>query len=249
VTDDGTRRVRSPADVLRLVVAAIALLALVLVEWPFGDTLVAFTSDLLRGLDALPDWLLTSTVVATRTLTIVVLVGGLAWTLRRHRWAAAVTAVLAATLAALLTVVLSDLVDTDHGSTVAVPGGDLGALTSGWFPTAVGFVLTRTLVSAISFGSLQAVLIGWFAGAAALVILGAPARRADAASISAGLAAVGFPLASIEPASVDARGSTPYFAVTSDGCRLFVGAHNPLDVTAGLGTGMAVGGVVAVFVR
>ncbi len=31
--------------------------------------------------------------------------------------------------------------------------------------------------------------------------------------------------------------------------RVFVGAHNPLDVTAGLGTGLVVGGIVAVFVR
>jgi len=31
--------------------------------------------------------------------------------------------------------------------------------------------------------------------------------------------------------------------------RVFVGAHNPLDVTAGLGTGLIVGGIVAVFVR
>jgi len=30
--------------------------------------------------------------------------------------------------------------------------------------------------------------------------------------------------------------------------RVFVGAHNPLDVTAGLGTGLVVGGIVAVFV-
>lgn len=31
--------------------------------------------------------------------------------------------------------------------------------------------------------------------------------------------------------------------------RVFVGAHNPLDVTAGLGAGLVVGGIVAVFVR
>jgi membrane-associated phospholipid phosphatase len=30
--------------------------------------------------------------------------------------------------------------------------------------------------------------------------------------------------------------------------RVFVGAHNPLDVTAGLGAGLVVGGIVAVFV-
>ena len=31
--------------------------------------------------------------------------------------------------------------------------------------------------------------------------------------------------------------------------RVYVGAHNPLDATAGLGTGLVIGGLVAVFVR
>jgi undecaprenyl-diphosphatase len=247
----GSHRVRSPADILRLVVAATILVVLLVVEWLFGDTLVTFASELLRGLDALPDWLLTSIVVGTRVLTIVVLAGGLAWTLVGHRWAAAVTMLLGGAIAAVLTAALSGLVDDEVGGAVAVPEHDLGALTSGWFPTAVGLgvlaaaltagapwlgrrsrwagwvaviglVITRTLTSQMSFGSLLAVAVGWFAGAAAVVALGAPARRADAASISAGLAAVGFPLASIQPASVDARGSTPYFAVMPDGGRLFV---------------------------
>jgi membrane-associated phospholipid phosphatase len=30
--------------------------------------------------------------------------------------------------------------------------------------------------------------------------------------------------------------------------RVYVGAHNPLDVTAGLGAGLVVGGVLAAFV-
>jgi undecaprenyl-diphosphatase len=30
--------------------------------------------------------------------------------------------------------------------------------------------------------------------------------------------------------------------------RVYVGAHNPLDVTAGLGTGLLLGGVIAAFV-
>jgi undecaprenyl-diphosphatase len=41
-------------------------------------------------------------------------------------------------------------------------------------------------------------------------------------SIAAGLARVGLPVESIKPASVDARGSTPYFATTPDSGRLFV---------------------------
>jgi undecaprenyl-diphosphatase len=86
----------------------------------------------------------------------------------------------------------------------------------------MGLVVTRTLTSEMSFSSLQAVVIGWFAGAVALVALGAPPQRADAVSIAAGLARVGLPVESITPASVDARGSTPYFATTPDGGRLFV---------------------------
>ncbi|HUS41250.1 MAG TPA: hypothetical protein VMY16_01165 [Ilumatobacteraceae bacterium] len=96
----GTRRVRSPADFLRLTVAAVALVVVLVLEWLFGNTLVAFTSDLLRGLDALPGWLLTAIVVATRVLTIAVLVGGLAWTAFRRRWAAPVNMALAAALTA-----------------------------------------------------------------------------------------------------------------------------------------------------
>ena len=38
----------------------------------------------------------------------------------------------------------------------------------------------------------------------------------------AGLADVGVPMQTLEPASVDARGSTPYFGVTDDGQKLFV---------------------------
>jgi undecaprenyl-diphosphatase len=244
-------RVRSPADFLRLAVAAVTLVLLLLVEWLFGDTLVGFASDILRGLDALPDWLLTGIVVGARVLTFVVLVAGLAWTAIRQRWAAGVTMLLGGATAALLVSLLSGVFDDDRGQAVAVPDTDLGALTSGWFPTAVGIgvlaalltagapwlsrrwrqagwlavmglVVTRTLTSEMSFSSLQAVVIGWFAGAVALVALGAPPQRADAVSIAAGLARVGLPVESITPASVDARGSTPYFATTPDGGRLFV---------------------------
>ena len=63
---DGIPVERSPADVLRLIVAAAALLALVVVEWLFGDTLVAFGSDLLRGMDAVPQWIIDVVVLGTR---------------------------------------------------------------------------------------------------------------------------------------------------------------------------------------
>ena len=249
--DEGSRRVRSPADFLRLIVAAIAALIVFLVAWLFGDTVVVFASDFLAGIDAVPDWLLTAVVAGTRLLTIVVLVGGLAWTAVRARWAAPVAMALGVVIAAVLVALLEGLAGVDEGVVVATPDSDLGPLTSEWFPTPIGLavfaaaltagapwlsrrwrqvgwiavialMLVRTLTSEMSFGSVQAVLLGWFAGAAAIVIVGAPARRAGAESIASGLATVGLAVDQITPASVDARGSTPYFAVTPDGERLFV---------------------------
>lgn len=68
------------------------------------------------------------------------------------------------------------------------------------------------------------VLAGSVAGALRPTILGAPSRRPTGASIAEGLAAVGVPLTRLEQASLDARGSTPYFATARDGSALFVKA-------------------------
>ena len=245
------QRVRSPGDFLRLIVAAVALIITVLLAWLRGDTIVVFAGDLLAGLDAVPDWMLTTFVAGTRLLSIVVLVGGLVWTAVRERWSASLAMVLGVVIGGVLVTLLDSLDDVDDGAVVAAPASDLGPLTSGSFPTAIGIamlaaaltagapwlsrrwrrigwiavlalVLVRTLTSEMSFGSIEAVLTGWFAGAAALVLVGAPARRADADSIATGLANVGVAIREITPASVDARGSTPYFAVMADGGHLFV---------------------------
>jgi undecaprenyl-diphosphatase len=55
-------------------------------------------------------------------------------------------------------------------------------------------------------------------------VLGAPSRRPGGAAIARGLAAVDLPVARLEQASLDARGSTPYFGTATDGRRLFVKA-------------------------
>jgi undecaprenyl-diphosphatase len=84
--------------------------------------------------------------------------------------------------------------------------------------------ISRFLVAPIAFDSLRGLLIGWFAGSFALVVLGAPSRRPRGDAVVAGLAAAGVPLAELERAGVDARGSTPYFGTTTDGTPLFVKA-------------------------
>ena len=83
--------VRSPADVLRLVCAAALLVILILIDRLFGDTLVVFGTDLLRGLDAIPSWIVDAAIITARVLAVVVLLGGLAVTVLHARWRMLVT--------------------------------------------------------------------------------------------------------------------------------------------------------------
>ena len=112
---------RSPADVLRLVVALGVALSLLLVEWLFGDTLVDFASDLLRGIDAVPAWMIGVIVVGTRILAVVVLGGGLIWAIVGRRWRMLVTNCLAVLLAGLLVSLQESLVDHDEGRRLIHP--------------------------------------------------------------------------------------------------------------------------------
>jgi undecaprenyl-diphosphatase len=244
---------RSPADVVRLVAAAVALLILLVVEWLFGDTLIAFGSDLLRGLDALPQWIVDVVVIGTRVLAVVVFGGGLVLALYRREWRMLVTVTVAGVVAAALVALIDDLVEPDSGTASVDVGVDLAALGHTGFPSAVGvgvaaavltaaapwlsrrwrrlgwvllvaLLLTRFMATPVSFDSLQAALVGWLVGAAVLVAMGAPSRRPTTEAVIDALAAVGLPLQHLERAGVDARGSTPYFGVGADGDALFVKA-------------------------
>ncbi|HEV7534364.1 MAG TPA: hypothetical protein VGP90_01940, partial [Acidimicrobiia bacterium] len=209
---------RSPADVLRLVTAVAALLALLLVEWLFGESLVAFWSQLLRGVDAVPDWIVTVVVVGTRLLTLAVLVGGLVWTAVRAGWRMAATAGLAAVTAAALRAWLDGVPSVSVGPALARLTADLGPVTAAGFPGAAGIaalaaavtasapwlarrwrraghaavaalVVLRFFTAPLSFDSLEAAVVGWVSGAAVLVLLGGPSRRPSAEAIVEGLAA------------------------------------------------------------
>jgi undecaprenyl-diphosphatase len=244
--------VRSPSDVLRVVVASVALLLLLLLQWLFGDTLTTFTTNLFDGLNALPKWIVDVIVVGTRVLAVVVLGGGFVITLLRGRFRFLYSVVLAATGAVLLAWLL-DRIGPEPGARVTDLADGLGPLTTHAFPSApgvaavaaivtaaapwtarrwrragwtlvVGLAITQFLAADISFDALRSVLVGWLVGALVVAVFGGPSRRPTAAAIAAGLARVGVPLARLEPASVDARGSTPFFGEGRDGRKLFVKA-------------------------
>jgi glycosyltransferase 2 family protein len=244
---------RSPSDLLRLAVATVLLGALLIVQALFGDTLITFASELLRGLDSLPHWIVHTVVVATRVLAIVVIGGGLMVTLWHGRLRMLLTVVAAGLIALGLAVLLDTFAPGSGSAVVDVDNKLFGPLTAAGFPTAsgvavvtavltaaapwlsrrwrrigwllvTGVVLTRFLSSPVSFDSFRNALVGWVAGAGVLVLLGGPRRRPSGDALAHGLAAVGVPLARLGQASVDARGSTPYFGTAVDGRPLFVKA-------------------------
>lgn len=237
---------RSPSDLLRLVVAAIALAVVLVVEALFGDTFMDFLADLLRGLSALPHWLVQTITVVVRVGAVVLLVAGAAVTVLRGRWRFLLVVTVAAALGAGLLAVLGLIEPASSEKVVpdvVAPGFPsaygLAAVTAvvtaaaPWISrrwrrlawTLVGgLTLVRFLSSELSTETVRAVLVGWLAGSAALLLLGGPRRRPTAHAVARGLAAVGLPLRQLAPASVDARGSTPYLGIGAEGERLFVKA-------------------------
>ena len=243
---------RSPADVLRLVVAAVVVLILLLVEWLFGDTLVAFASDLLRGLDAVPQWILDVIVIGTRVLALVVLGGGLAgrctgadggcWSLsprpgcspsrvrrprRPRRDRSRARSGRGRRGLGLLTT--EGFVST--ASVAAVAGiltaaapwlADDGGRQAGSSSSAS---CSRTFLQApVSFDRCWRWPSDGSAGPRSWSSAGAPSRRPTVGRGHRRARAVGLPVQRLDRAGVDARGSTPYFGVAADGTRLFVKA-------------------------
>ncbi len=242
--------VRSPVDVLRLATAVVLVLLLLLVERLFGDTLVSFASDLLAGLSAVPSWMVDVVVGGGRVLAVVLLVAGVVAVFRGRHWRPVLPLLVASALAALLTEVFGGLEASTVDAAVTVDG-PLGPVTDPGFPTAaglaaisaavtaaapwlprgwrragwvavLGLAIGRFLATPAAFDTLAAVMLGWLAGAAAVVAFGGPWRRPRGQAVATGMAAVGVPLSRLEQASLDARGSTPYFGETADGGRLFV---------------------------
>jgi undecaprenyl-diphosphatase len=183
---------------------------------------------------------------------LVVVAVGLIVAVRRREWMVIGACVLAAGVALLVLSLVEPAIDenatvvVDFDSSYAlvapddvVSAGALAALVAivtcagPWVPrrwrrlawaAVVALAVVRFLGAPIAFDTLVAVLSGWVAGAAVVVVFGAPTRRPTGRAVADGLAEVGVPLRRLEQASVDARGSTPYFAVGADGSDLFVKA-------------------------
>jgi hypothetical protein len=241
---------RSPVDVLRAVVSGAALLVVIFLTALFGNALVKFLSDLLTGIDAVPSRLLDSVVVTSRLLSTFGLVAGIVAAVATRRFRLLLTLVVAAAGAAAAFALVGSLVDTETTPLVAV-GTSLGHFTDREYPTAVGLAaiaavataaapwlprnwrrltwtiviaaaLSRFITAPVSLDTVAALVTGSMVGSLVLIALGGPVRRPTPPEVEQGLRGVGVDLVGLDRAQVDARGSTPYFATTTDGSRLFV---------------------------
>ena len=139
---------RSPSDLLRLVVATVLLVLLLVVQAMFGDTLVTFAASLLRGLDAVPTWMIHTVVVATRVLAVVMLGGGLVVTVWRGRWRLLLTVLVAGVAAVLVAWLLDSFAPDPSASVVDLDHELIGPLTAAGFPTAAGVAAVSAVLTA-----------------------------------------------------------------------------------------------------
>jgi undecaprenyl-diphosphatase len=252
ISSEPERSAKAPTDVLRLAVAVVVLVTVVVLGAFFDEAILGFIADLVRGLEALPTWLVTGVVLFGQLLALVVIVGGGVLAAVQRRWFLLAVSAIAAGAAVALTMLIRPIVDhfepqvvTVDGAYTLVPADRVASTVglamlaavvtasapwvarrwrrAGWALVIIA-MLTRLLGAPIEFDTVIAVLAGWTAGAAVIVLMGAPSRRPTGQSIAEGLAAVGVPLTRLEQASLDARGSTPYFATGRDGSALFVKA-------------------------
>ena len=245
------RVTRAAGDALRLAVAAVLLLVTALLGWLFDATLVDNAAGVLRGLDTVSATVVALTVSIAEVLTLLLVIGGLVVAVYRRAWLLIASSAVAMAIAAGLVGLLDHLfaakvqvTNVDDSLALIGPGRlvtaeALAAMTA--FVTVAGPWISRRwrraawtvvilvtgvrfVAAEVSFDTIVALLSGWMVGAGAVLGFGAPSRRPTPSAIGDGLAAVGVPLADIEPLSVDARGSTPYLASSADGRHLFVKA-------------------------
>jgi glycosyltransferase 2 family protein len=245
---------RSPVDALRLVVAAVALVVCLALAVGAENTMVGVEADLLLLVDRVPSALANFLVGLVQLVALVAPLVLLAVALVLRRFRLAVLLIAVPGVAAALEIALAWRLDrlrpplleralgqeswvagaafpstawicgAAAAATVASPWLTRGMRRAAWW--LVGIVAVARMVTGhqVPVDVLAGIALGAVAGSAGLLLVGRPSLRPDRRQLAGALARSGLEVASLERASVDARGSTPYFARLADGRRLFVKA-------------------------
>jgi uncharacterized protein (TIRG00374 family) len=245
------RYVRSPRDVLRLVAFLAASFFLVTVAHFGEDAVLGFEEDVIRLLYFLPPVFERILSGVVQILGAIVLLAGIVIPVRHRSlrilgyvWLAGYSALTVTWLVeALLNrvpppVVVNQLArragithegfpDVEGLAMIAAVLMVLSVFVSrrwrraGWAFAAVIIVLELMLSLHMPVSMFAAFAIGGAVGTGVLVAFGRPDQRPTLEAVAHALRAAGLPVTTLKPASVDARGSTPYLA-TSNGQGIFI---------------------------
>jgi undecaprenyl-diphosphatase len=249
---EDVRYTRSPRDVLHLAVCAVLALLLVAAAVWAEDTILGSEQDLLRLLDFLPATLGRLLTGVVQLLSVVALLAGVVIPVVQRRLRLFGYVVLASLGSLLVMSPLNvavrhgrpPLIINELASRAGIPVGVFPGIEAiaqvvavftvlspfvgrrwrqaGWVLAGALVMLELLLTVHLPVSLFASVAVGATVGTLVLVLLGRPDQRPTAGAVAGALAAAGLPTSSLKPASVDARGSTPYLADTPDGGGLFV---------------------------
>ena len=248
------RHERSPVDLLRLTVAALAFLLCLALAVGAENTMVGVEADLLQAVGRVPSAQAVFLVGLVQLVALAAPLVLVAVTLVLRWYRLAVLLVAVPLAAAVLEGVLAGRLDrlrpplleqalageplvagAAFPSSAWICGAAAAAvlaspwLTRGWRRAAWSlvaiFAVTRMVTGLeVPLDVIAAIALGAMVGSAALLLVGRPSLRPDRSQLVGAFARAGLGVASLTPADVDARGSTPYFARLADGRQLFVKA-------------------------
>lgn len=247
---DADQTVRSPTDALHLIMSSIVGLLTTLIVLIFPDVFGGLGQDLNEILDdaagaiaEIVGLILTALVLAVPLIILV------AFTRQRdfRQLAIIVLAALVAAAATWTTIGwISDLLadeafTPEHGTVIVAQtayypyvAAITAAITAAapwlsrrwqrvsWTALIFLIIVRLTLGSNLPAELVLALSIGVAVGSGILFIAGTPNRHPSGGEIVATLKRSGVDVVRLDAAQVDARGSTPYFAETADGSRVFV---------------------------
>lgn len=255
--------VRSPTDVLNLILALAVTGVGVVLSLLFPNVLAGFGTDLTEALDQVPgsvDGVIVLFLLAAGFGIPLAIVG---WFIIQRDPKRVVMVVLAAGLAAAATWFVyglvaraADLVTSTPASfgpitlssapfypyysaitavlTVANPVIGRRWRRLAWVSLWVAVILRLTIGSNLPADLIIALGIGWATGSGILLVFGAPNRAPTGPQLVEGLRRAAIDPIAIRGMSVDARGSTPYLVDTTDGERLFAKALSTDERSADL---------------
>ena len=245
--------VRSPTYLLRLVVGLVVLWAGIVIAWRFSNTAAALNADWDQLVSPIPRWIqaLPLLVVLLAFLVTPLVTNVLLLVRRRFRLLLVVN--LAALAALVLSTVLANFLTRTppsffpdaymvNGEPTSTNDAFLAAFVAA---LVVGlpylrpslrrlayWVVVFDLVATLGFSEVPAVTflldlgMGITCGAAVALLFGTPDSRPSAADIARAMGRSGIEVTEVEPAAVDARGSTPWFGRAVDGRRVFIKVLN-----------------------